>query len=452
MRWQLSALVKSSTWVSTQGLRLVSREHVLSLVDQVVVSGTAFLTTLLVARWSGPSQLGVYAVGISLLGFLLTCQDSLIIEPYLIQRHYPQGTTAERAGASLTLSILFSTGSLLALTIVAFGFQQRDAGSEMFVMTWAIAGVVPFALTRDFARRFSFAQLRFGGALLLDAAVALMQLSTLGWLGASGRMSALSAWGALGGACAFAAAGWLYSTRGQFAIRVRHVRTGLTETWALGKWLLAGQVTVQVQGNITYWLLIAGVGAAVTGMFAACMSIVAFANPLLQGLGNTLLPKMVLAWNNGGGPALRREAIRNTVLIAALVASFSLAVLFVGEHVMQLLYHGTVFEGHGHTLTVLALAMSAGAVGVPASFALATMERPIAIVTATTLGATLTIGLVWLFMTKWGLLGAAYGLLGGSVGGTVGRWAAFFFLVPQTFESARQLEQKTHEFERIPAA
>ena len=55
-------------------------------------------------------------------------------------------------------------------------------------------------------------------------------------------------------------------------------------------------------------------------------------------------------------------------------------------------------------------------------------------------------------MTKWGLSGAAYGLLGGSVGGTVGRWAAFFFLVPQTFESARQLEQKTHEFERIPAA
>ena len=56
------------------------------------------------------------------------------------------------------------------------------------------------------------------------------------------------------------------------------------------------------------------------------------------------------------------------------------------------------------------------------------------------------------FMTKWGLSGAAYGLLGGSVGGTVGRWAAFFFLVPQTFESARHLEQKTHEFERIPAA
>ena len=351
-----------------------------------------FLTTLLVARWSGPSQLGVYAVGISLLGFLLTCQDLLIIEPYLIQRHYPQGTTAERAGASLTLSILFSTGSLLALTIVAFGFQQRDAGSEMFVMTWAIAGVVPFALTRDFARRFSFAQLRFGGALLLDAAVALMQLSTLGWLGASGRMSALSAWGALGGACAFAAAGWLYSTRGQFAIRVRHVRTGLTETWALGKWLLCRPSNRA--GARKYYLLAVDSRGRRRGHrrvrrlhehCGLCKSSVAR-------LGNTLLPKMVLAWNNGGGPALRREAIRNTVLIAALVASFSLAVLFVGEHVMQLLYHGTVFEGHGHTLTVLALAMSAGAVGVPASFALATMERPIAIVTATTLGATLTIG------------------------------------------------------------
>ena len=444
----MSAVIGGLGRAWKHAFRLVSREHLLSLVDQAMVSGTAFLTTLLIARWSGSGQLGVYAVGISLLGFLLACQDLLILEPYLIQRHYSQGTPAERAGASLTLSVLFSAGSILVLAVVALGLQHWGAGSDIVRMTWAIAGVVPFALTRDFARRFSFAHLKFGGALLLDMVVALIQLSTLSWLGASGRMSALSAWVALGGACALAAAGWLYCVRMEFAICLRHVRTVLKRTWALGKWLLAGQITVQVQGNITYWLLITIAGAAVTGVFAACMSIVAFANPPLQGLGNTLMPKMVLAWKNGGGPALWREAIRNTVLIAALVASFSLAVLVAGEHVMHFLYQSREFEGHGHTLTVLALALSAGALGVPASFALATMERPRAIVAATTVGAVLTVVLLGLLMTKWGLLGAAYGLLGGSVAGTVGRWAAFFLLVPETRDSAPQAGQTGYDLER----
>ena len=188
---------------------VVSREHVLSLADQAVISGTSFLTFILIARSSGASQLGVYAVGISLLGFLLTCQELLILLPYVIQRFYPQGTSAERAGASLTLSFLFSAGSLSALTVAALGFLKWGAGSEVVAMIWAIAGIIPFALTRNFARRFAFARFEMGRALVLDLIVALFQLSAVGWLGVSGRMSALNAWVALGGAYAVAATGWL---------------------------------------------------------------------------------------------------------------------------------------------------------------------------------------------------------------------------------------------------
>ena len=98
-----------------RALGVVSREHVLSLADQAVVSGTSFLTTLLIARWSGSSQLGVYAIGITLLTTLLAFQDSLILQPYLIQKRCPDGNAAEHVGAYLTFSALFSAGSLLAL-------------------------------------------------------------------------------------------------------------------------------------------------------------------------------------------------------------------------------------------------------------------------------------------------------------------------------------------------
>jgi O-antigen/teichoic acid export membrane protein len=433
LAWQIRPLVNAITenvrglW--KRALRFVSREDLLALSDQTVVSGTGFLTTLLIARWSEPGQVGMYAFGMSLLGVVLTCQYSLILQPYLIQWHNPHGSPTERAGASLTLSVLFSAGSILVLTVLAIGFLEWGAGPKMVVMTWAIAGVMPFALTREFARQFSFAHLAFGSAILLDIAVASIQLSTLAWLGMSGRMSALSAYAALGGAYAFATAGWLYCVHAELVVSVRHVRTVLKQTWGLGKWLFAGQIIAQVETNIAYWLSMAIGGAVVTGVYAACMSIIAFVNPLMHGLGNSMMPRSVLAWRTGGGPELRHEAVRNAVLITAVMTAFSLAVLVAGEHVMHFLYHGTEYEGHGHTLTILALAMFSRAVGVPASNALASMECRRGIVTVGAIGAAVTVILVWILMTQWGLLGAAYGLLAGGGAGTVARWAAFFLLV-----------------------
>ncbi len=414
------------------GFRLISREHVLSLADQAIVSATGFLTTLLIARWSGSTQLGIYALGLSLLLSAVAFQESLILQPYLIQRFYPEGTPAERAGASLTLSILFSAASILVLTVAALGFLAWPAGPEVVVITWAIAGIIPFALTRDFARRFDFAHLDTRRVLLLDLAAAMIQLSALGWLGASARLSATSAFVALGAACAFPTAVWLYYARAEFTIRLRHVRMALKQTWALGKWLLVGRITGQVQGYVTYWLAAAVGGAAVTGVYAACMSIVGFANPLMIGLTNVFMPKSVLAWKHGGGPGLWHEAIRNTVLVAVLMTAFCLAIFFGGEQVMRFLYRGMEFERYGQTLIVLALATSSGILGTPASIALATMARPRAIILVSTVEAVLTVALVWGLMTEWGLLGAAYGMLAGNMAGAVGRWIAFYVIVPKS--------------------
>ncbi len=416
--------------------RLVSLEHVLALADQAIVSATGFLTTLLIAHWSGPTQLGVYALGFSLVVAVLGFQDALVLQPYQIQRYYPEGTPAERAGAALTLSILFSAGTILVLTVAALGFLAWGASPELVVMTWAVTGIIPFALTRDFARRFAFAHLAMGRVLVLDLAVAIIQLSALGWLGASGKISGVSAFAALGAACAFPTAIWLYYARAEFAILPQHARIALARTWPLGKWLLVGRIAVQLQGSATYWLAAAYGGVAITGVFAACMSIVGIANPLMLGLGNIFMPKLVLAWKHGGGPGLWQEAIRNTALIATLMTAFTLAVFFGGEHVMRFLFHGKEFEGHGQTLFVLTLAMSSGTLGAAASTGLVTMERPRPVIMVVMVEAVVTMALVWVLMNKWDLLGAAYGMLAGNMTGAVGRWIGFYALVPKVCDPA----------------
>jgi len=48
---------------------------------------------------------------------------------------------------------------------------------------------------------------------------------------------------------------WLYCARSNFVIRADQVRQATRESWGLGKWLCAGQITVTMQGYASYWLL-----------------------------------------------------------------------------------------------------------------------------------------------------------------------------------------------------
>jgi O-antigen/teichoic acid export membrane protein len=413
---------------------LLAREHILSFADQALVSGTSFLTTLFVARFSNAGELGVFAVGISLLVSLLSFQDSLILQPYAIQRHFTKRASINHKGASLVLSGLFSMATISLIVLIGI-FLLWNGETTTALMTFAIAAALPFVLTREFARRVAIAHLEMERAVLIDFVVSVSQLASLAWLGWTGRMSAIAACAALGGASALGAAGWLYYARSELGVQIRHVPVIFKQTWNLGKWLAVGRMTVQVQNYVTYWITIILAGAAVTGVYAACMSIVNIANPVMFAISNVMAAKLALAWKSGGGPALWHDAVRHAVLISAAMSAFTLAIALGGEQVMHLLYPGNEYAGHAHILTVLMLATFAAALNMPASFGLATIERPRAIVLVGVIGAVLTVILVSVLLVKWGLLGAAYGLLAGNVIGGVGRWSAFHVLVPAESDS-----------------
>jgi len=412
--------------------RLGSGTHALALADQAVVSSASFLTTIIVGRWTHPDVLGLYAIGASLMVLALNFQESLVSLPYTIQHHRALGRPTEYAGGALAQSGALSIFSIVLLAAAALGLSARHAESELIAMVWALAGATPFALLREFARKFAFAHLRVTQALMVDVAVAAIQLSILSWLGWTGRMSPATACAAVGGACALIGVVWLVLVRANFAIRARDLPTTIKQSWRLGKWLFAGQATVTVQSYVSYWLLAAVLDTTATGVYAACMTVAMFANPLIIGLANVLVPRAVLAFKEGGGVKLRRQAIRDLILLGASMALFCAVVLLVGEDIMRLLYRGGQYEGQGRTVSVLAAASLAFAMGIPATIALTSMERPRATVSAGLAGAVVTIVVGWWLMVEWGLLGAAYGFLLGNVIGTIGRWAVFLSLVRQS--------------------
>ncbi|WGR91234.1 oligosaccharide flippase family protein [Bradyrhizobium sp. ISRA435] len=319
--------------------------HALALADQAVVSGTSFLTMVVVGRSTSASELGLYSIASSLLVALVTIQDSLISLPYTIQRHRLLGKPAEHSNSSLKLSFLLSALCIVVLVLTARGLSSWNAKAKLVAMIWALAAVAPFALLRAFCRRFAFAHFQMNQALIQDTAVAAIQLGGLGVLAWTGLLSATTAFAAIGAASAGIGVVWLYRARATFAVRGDNLPETMRQSWNLGKWLLANQLIMAAQTNATYWLLASAAGTSATGVYAACMSIALLTNPLIMGLSNVLAPRAALAFKEGGGARLRREVIQESLVLGLVMALFCIVTLFVGEQLMHLLYHGKEYEG-----------------------------------------------------------------------------------------------------------
>src|SRR5204862_7602351 len=121
---------------------------------------------------------------------------------YTIQMDQLPGAPREHAFSSLVLSTLLSAVAMCVLSVAALVLSAVVAQRGLAEMSWALAATTPFVLTREFARRFAFAHLRVFHVLVVDGAVAAVNLGLLGWLSWTGQLSALTALGATGISCA----------------------------------------------------------------------------------------------------------------------------------------------------------------------------------------------------------------------------------------------------------
>jgi O-antigen/teichoic acid export membrane protein len=401
------------------------RTHFLALADQAVVSGVSFLTLILVSHWTSSSQLGIYSIGISALISIIGLQDSLVLLPYIVERFRPIGTVAEHAGASLMQSGLLSVLSIALVAAAALSLSILGADGDAADMAWALVATIPFALLREFGRRRALARLRMGEAFVLDGSVAAIQVIALCVLGSTGWMTPATACGALGGACGLVGIVWLYLYRADFVIRKDQTLPAAKQNWSSGKGFLAAQVTNWLQSYVTYWLLALVHGSAATGVFAACMSLASFGNPLMMGINNALNPRAMLALETGGKSGLRRQAIQGAVLQAAAMGLFCLMLALFSADAMHLLYRGEDFYGQGGTVALLGVGLLALAVGSSAQFGLASLGRPRAIVRSASIGLAFTVFLGLFLMSHWNLFGAACGFAAGCGVTSAGLWVAF---------------------------
>jgi O-antigen/teichoic acid export membrane protein/tRNA A-37 threonylcarbamoyl transferase component Bud32 len=414
----------------------ITAPHVISLADQAVVSGASFLMTLIVGRLSSPTELGLYAVGTSILMSVAGIQASLISLPYAVDRSRTRQNEAERLGGALALSVLLST--LVAATLVLFAAVLARRGLATASVVGALAVIVPFTQLREFARQHAFAHLLVGRALRLDAAVAIIQFAALACLAWLIPMRATTALLAICVGCGSIGILWMVLRRHSIATTQVTLANSARRSWIMGRWLCATEITVSVQVYSAFWLLAWLLGPAAAGIYTACMTVAVLANPMVVGLGNILAPRTVHAFAADGTAGVRRQVTVDAALLGAAVGGVCLIILLFGDQLIALAFRGVAtYRGHTATMLVLAFGLLASAVGMPASNALAGLEYPRPIFWAGLAGAAVSVVLSSVLAVRWGIQGAAYGFAAGHLTGAAARWLVLLTIT-------RRMDRESH--------
>jgi O-antigen/teichoic acid export membrane protein/thymidylate kinase len=346
-RWTTQLQAWAATLCGTSSdLKFNSRswlqKALLAVLDQGLISGSNFILAILLARWLRAEQYGAYALSFAIFVLCSFLQQGLFLEPMSVfgpsvyrdsQRQYI-GTLVWLQGTIV--------GVALALSTVAVGtFLRYDTG----VFRMALLGMAfsaPCVLLYWFARRAFYLQLRpgraVGGALLYCAL-----LSTAVWLLVrTGRLSAFTAFLAMGVAALLASVRQLWQIRP--VIFTSKKKSELQEVaarhWRYGRWAILGSMFIWIPWNVYYPIVGHFSGLAEVANLRALLNLVLPVAQTLSAFSLLFLPHASHASHQQNWDRAKGLALRISFFFALGTAAYWLPVCLFRAPLLQFLYAG----------------------------------------------------------------------------------------------------------------
>jgi O-antigen/teichoic acid export membrane protein len=405
------------------------RIGIASVVDQALVSGTSFGTSVIIGRMCSSEELGVYALGLSLVLLVRAVQGELVCSPYMVYGNRREGQAlAAYTGSTLVHYLALTALSATALLVLTLLRPLVPASVSLGAMAWVLMGVLPSILLREYIRQVSFCHLRMRAVLAVDVSVALIQLGALLLLGYWQALSAAAAYAVMGGACALACITWFAARVQPFQVKPGQLLADWLHNWNFSKWTLAGLLVGSTTPFLMPWVVALAHGEAATGMFAACTTLVNCAAMYVTGMTNVLTPRAARAYAHEGVTALLHVLKQTAVLFAVTLGAFCVIIFLCGDLPTRLVY-GSRYSGTGPVLALLAMTLFCNALGITAGNGLWAIGRPGANFGADVCTLAVTLMVLLFAVGSLGVSGAALALLAGAVSGAAVRAATLWRLL-----------------------
>ena len=345
------------------------------MLDQALVSGLNFLTGILVVRYLGLAEFGVFGLAWSVALFLNALQGAFIVTPMMtLGPRREEGAAQEYFGTVLALQLLTASATfvLVLAGVKIMGLFSAEWRLDRLLLPLATAALA-FQL-QDFVRRYFLTRGRaglafgndlvsYGGQVLLLVGLArfvtLDSVQVLWIIAASSVLAFAVALPALVGVCR--------STSEMFAIAREH--------WRLSRWLFLSVQLEQLTVNLYLWTLGAVVGSVAVGAVLAARNIVGVLHVLFNGLDNFVSPEAARLFARDGQAPLRKFLTRATLLAGVPVLLYCTVVAVFPETVYRLFYRQSLGEFR-LVLVLFALSYVIQFLAKPLSYYLLAILRP----------------------------------------------------------------------------
>jgi len=384
-------------------------ESFLVLSDQLLVSASNFLTTLMLAKYLNPEAFGGFVLAWGVLLFLAGIQMALIISP--MQVRGPRLGCEESVlyyDRVLQVALLFGLACLTLIVIpgmlLSFMFPDWTLGS----LTLPLGIAILFVLAQDYLRRYFLTIRRTVSALFNDLFAHGFRLCALFALATMSTMSTVRALWVVSATSAAALFIGIFQHEGVMRLKMAQLRTAgsvALQHWDFGKWLVAHNVAYWFGSQSVLYIVAVALSVSAVGALNATLSILGAANILFLSM-ETLIPVRATASYARFGRAGLDAYLRRALLIGSLATLILVVIAGMwSEYWLSILY-GETYQGYGWIVWWCGGYYLLGMLQRPTAAALRVLGDTKSIYFSSSMGALATIVLGYPVIKQYGLGGA----------------------------------------------
>jgi len=395
-------------------LLLLTGREIWALTDQSIVSATNFLTAVMLARFMGLREFGVFTLAWMSVLFVNSLQTALIVAPMMSIGPKQQEKDRPSYFGTVVFQELVFVSLCFVLVFVALKLSDSVFPHKNLQQLALPLAVSAFAYQmQDFLRRYFFVTRHSRRALADDALSYLTQLPILLMLHHAGQLnSATALWAMAGTSLIGLVPGWFWmeplklSGESIKAISQRH--------WKVSRWLGASAMLQWTSSNLFLISAPLCYGAAAAGALKASQNLMGVTHIWFQGLENVVPAETARRLHDGGVHSMLAYTRSILVKWGGMTLLFAIVMAVAPGFWLKLAY-GQEMVHYGYILRLFALQYVIVFMGGPLRAGLQALEFTVPVfwsyLAMTALAFSFAVPLA-----KWlGISGSLLGLIGAQV-------------------------------------
>jgi O-antigen/teichoic acid export membrane protein len=381
-----------------------------ALADQIVVSGSNFLTNILLARILGIEEYGRYVLAWAVVMFVQSLQYSTISSTMLsIGPKHDAEQARSYFGAIIVHQAIFGAASSVLTVLGGYGVALAFPKLNLDGVIAPLAAAVLFAQTQDFVRRYFYTVAESHISLAIDLIRYVGQILAIAamvrWFPAT---SATALWLVAGVSALSALAAIPFLPTMEYSIE--SIVGAALRGWHFSKWLVASTLLSSSFANVFSFAAGILLGAAAVGAMRAAFILVSVANVVIEASVNLIsanASRKFMSTGRGGLIAyLERVALYGTLAIV-----LPLAVIVIAPRFWLHLFFGPQFASYWILVPWYAGLIVLIFLGLVIGTWYRTLESTRPIFYANIVSTIISLALAYPLIANFGVTGAVVGLL-----------------------------------------